>query len=72
MVDAIAALSQLNFHIPVAVDELSVRACACSFCRGHGARTIAHPRGSLDIRVSVPWYLQRYRFGLCTADFLIC
>ena len=48
--------------------ELPVRACQCSFCRAHGARTASDPQGS--VRFSGP--LRRYRFGLRTADFLLC
>jgi len=51
--------------------ELALRRCGCSFCRRHGARTVADPGGSLEIRAR-PGVLGRYRFGLKTADFLVC
>jgi hypothetical protein len=51
--------------------ELPLRRCGCSFCRRHGARTVADPGGTLMIRAR-PGALSRYRFGLRTADFLIC
>jgi hypothetical protein len=50
----------------------SVRACQCSFCRAHGALSTSDPRGSIQFRASKPSQLTRYRFGLRTADFLIC
>lgn len=53
-------------------ESWSVRACRCSFCRGHGARTTSDPKGSVTFRVSDPSQLQRYRFGLRSADFFIC
>ena len=44
----------------------------CSFCRSHGARTTSDPHGRLQIVAHDPDQLIRYRFGLKTADFLIC
>jgi hypothetical protein len=53
-------------------EELPVWVCDCSFCRLHGARTTSDPEGRVSIRVREPAQLSRYRFGLATADFLIC
>jgi hypothetical protein len=50
----------------------AVRACQCSFCRSHGARTFADPGGSVSFAVAASSRLNRYRFGLKTADFLVC
>jgi hypothetical protein len=52
--------------------ELGLRACQCSFCRAHGARNTSDPEGAMDISVRNPAHLVRYRFGLGTADFLLC
>ena len=52
--------------------SLPLRACDCSFCRRHGARTTTDPRGSVSIVVHDPAALVRYRFGLATADMLLC
>lgn len=49
-----------------------VRACQCSFCRGHGARTTSDSNGSVTFEIADASKLQRYRFGLRSADFLIC
>jgi hypothetical protein len=49
-----------------------VRACQCRFCRSHGARTTSDPSGSVSFRISDHNQLQRYRFALGTADFLLC
>lgn len=51
---------------------LTVRSCQCNFCRPRGARTIADPAGLATIRASGPDALTRYRFGLRTADYLLC
>jgi hypothetical protein len=49
-----------------------VRACQCSFCRAHSALTTSDPRGSVEFILKEPVALNRYRFGLRTADFLVC
>ena len=54
------------------LDDLGLRACQCSFCRAHGARTTSDPGGTVRFAVRDRAALQRYRFGLKTADFLIC
>ena len=53
-------------------DRWSVRACQCTFCRAHDALSTSDPQGRLDFVAAKPELLQRYRFGLGTADFLLC
>lgn len=50
----------------------SIRACQCTFCRAHSALSTSDPQGTLDFRADAPEMLQRYRFALRTADFLLC
>lgn len=50
----------------------SVRACQCSFCRAHGALTAGDPDSSIVFVAADAGMLRRYRFGLGTADFLLC
>jgi hypothetical protein len=52
--------------------ETEVRACQCSFCRKHGARAVSDPQGRVRIEIHEPGTVRRYRFGLATADFLVC
>ena len=52
--------------------QLAVNACTCSFCRRHGARTMSDPEGRARVTATDPAKLNRYRFALNTADFLIC
>jgi hypothetical protein len=52
--------------------QWNVRACQCSFCRGHGACTTSDPNGSVTFQVADPSKLMRYRFGTRSSDFLIC
>jgi len=52
--------------------QWSVRECQCSFCRAHGARNTSDPAGRVEFFERSAGALNRYRFGLHTADFLIC
>ena len=49
---------------------LTPRACQCSFCRKHSARTVSDPQGHVTLRLRGD--VHRYRFGQKLADFLIC
>jgi len=51
---------------------LRPRACQCGFCRAHGARTVADPEGALRIAVADAALCSFYRFGLQTAEYLVC
>lgn len=60
------------FEASAPLDVLGLRADQCSFCRAHGARNTSDPNGTMSISVREADALIRYRFGLSTADFLIC
>jgi len=49
-----------------------LRACACSFCRGHNTRTVADAEGLVEIRADDWSLVERYRFGSRSADYLVC
>jgi hypothetical protein len=61
-----------SFQTALPVTRWSVRACRCGFCRAHGARTTSDPSGRLAFHLNEGEALRRYRFGLKTADFLLC
>ncbi len=61
-----------SFHTGLPVATWSVRACQCRFCRSRGALTTSDPCGRLEFHVHEVDLLQRYRFALKTADFLLC
>lgn len=61
-----------RFETRFAPQALPLRRCGCSFCRKHGARTTSDPAGSVRFEISDPAVLRRYRFGLRSADFLLC
>jgi hypothetical protein len=50
----------------------AIRACQCTFCRGHGARTVSDPEGSVTFKIAEVSKLARYRFGTGSAEFLFC
>ena len=60
------------FEASAPLESLGLRACMCRFCRMHGARNTSDPNGTMQIDIRSPDKLVRYRFGLRTADFLLC
>lgn len=60
------------FEASAPLEALGLRADQCSFCRAHGARNASDPDGAIAISVRDADALIRYRFGLHTADFIIC
>jgi hypothetical protein len=63
---------EVEFTTKLSINELPLQADQCSFCIKHGARTATDPKGSMRIIVRDSRLLLRYRFGLTTADFLVC
>lgn len=62
----------ITYESDVAPEETEVRACLCSFCRKHASRAVSDPRGQLKVTLHDPAALQRYSFGLGTADYFVC
>jgi hypothetical protein len=60
------------FETSAQLETLGLRADQCSFCRAHAVRHTSDPDGTVSISVRDADELVRYRFGHCTADFLIC
>ena len=63
---------EASFETSLGPEALALRACACGFCRAHGMRATSDPGGSLTVTLHHPAEVSRYRFGLRTADFLVC
>lgn len=63
---------ELGFESATPPSQVRVRECDCSFCRKHGVRSIADPEASVSIRIRDREAVTRYRFGLKTADFIVC
>lgn len=62
----------LSFELQTDLAEPPLRECQCSFCRMHAAQSVSDPAGRLRFEVADESLLSRYRFGLATADFLVC
>lgn len=63
---------RLRFSTDLDPSQIEVRACQCAFCVKHGSRAVADPNGRLVILVKDAERLRKYRFGLRTADYLVC
>jgi len=63
---------EVRFETAAAPATLEPRACQCGFCVRHGARCVTDPAGRVVLTAHDVRELVRYRFGLRTADFLVC
>ena len=61
-----------TYRTAIAPPQWPVRSCQCSFCRRHATRCTSDPAGSVEFSVVDRDALHRYRFGLQTAEFLMC
>lgn len=61
-----------DYQTTVPPQDWSIRACQCRFCRQHDALSASDNGASLAFDAASPECLARYRFGLKTADFLLC
>ena len=61
-----------EYRTKIAPPDWSIRACQCAFCRAHDALSTSDPEGALFFEAPAVEQLQRYRFALKTADFLLC
>ena len=53
-------------------NQWAVRACQCSFCRTHGARTTSDAEAFVRFLIPDESRLNRYRFASKSADFYVC
>ena len=63
---------RVRLRLTRAAADNPVRACACSFCRGHGTRTVSDPGGLFEVWARDWSLVEAYRFGSGTADYLLC
>ncbi len=63
---------RVAFESAIAAADMEVRACQCSFCRMHQSLTVSDPDGAVHFTERTAGAMRRYRFGLATADFIIC
>ena len=50
----------------------TLRACQCSFCRKHRSLAVSDPEGGIEIAFADEAKVSRYRFGLGTAEYIVC
>ncbi|MGF1628652.1 MAG: GFA family protein [Kiloniellaceae bacterium] len=62
----------IRYESALAPAATEVRACLCSFCRRHGSRAVSDPDGRVILTLHDAGAVQRYRFGLGTADYFLC
>jgi hypothetical protein len=63
---------RMTYSSAVPAAEHALRACQCSFCRKHGSIAVSDPEGSVEIKVADGQKASRYRFGLGTAEYIVC
>ena len=61
-----------TYRTELAPWQWQVRSCQCSFCRRHATRCTSDPAGSAEFSIVDAEALHRYRFGLRSAEFLMC
>ncbi len=61
-----------EYQTAIAPPDWSIRACQCAFCRAHDGLSTSDPAGTLLFTAANPDNLQRFRFAMRTADFLLC
>lgn len=62
----------VELHSERAPHQHTLAACQCSFCRKHNARTFSDPKACVTLTARNHSQLQRYAFGLRTAEQVIC
>jgi hypothetical protein len=62
----------LEMTTEIAPSALQLRACQCSFCRRHGARTTSDPAGTIRIVLKNSEGVSYYQFGSQSAELLVC
>jgi hypothetical protein len=63
---------RLELHTNRSPSEFTPRICQCTLCRKHNASWISDPEGEAKLHIENKDSASFYRFGLKTADFIIC
>ena len=62
----------IQYETSTPPEQAKLRACQCSFCRKHQSRAVSDPGGHVTFAVADAANLNRYQFGLRSAEFLVC
>lgn len=63
---------RVRLRLSTQPEDISLRACTCSFCRSHNPRIVSDPHGLFEVGADDWSLVEHYRFGTRTCDFLIC
>lgn len=63
---------EVELETPRAPEAQIIGACQCSFCRKHNVRAFSDAKSRVILTARDPGEVQPYRFGLRTADVIIC
>ena len=63
---------KFNLAWPDDAPQIGIRECGCDFCQKHGGEWTSHRDAELDVLISEPSKISKYRFGTGTADFYVC
>ncbi|MBM09343.1 MAG: hypothetical protein CMF69_07175 [Magnetovibrio sp.] len=63
---------QVWFKTELSPGHLKPRSCQCSFCRKHSTRALSDGNGQINLAIKSNALLNRYTFGIKSAEFLIC
>jgi hypothetical protein len=63
---------RLTYRSATPAADHPLRACQCSFCRKHASIAVSDPKGLVEITLVDPEKASHYRFGMATADYLVC
>ena len=61
-----------RYYSPVTTEDLTIRACRCSYCTKIGGRYTSDPQGILVAEVFDCEAIHLYRFATGTANFYVC
>lgn len=62
----------VGLALSASAEKMRVRSCQCGFCRPRGVVTVSDKDGEATITVRSEADITRYRFGLKTADYILC
>ena len=63
---------RVRLQLAKSPQDSRLRACACSFCRSHGTRTVADVAGRAELEAGDWSLVEPYRFGSHTAAYMVC
>ncbi len=63
---------QYQFEIESSIENLSIRACTCSFCTKQGVLYTSDPKGKLSVDIKSNKDVRKYQFSSKHINFVFC